>query len=78
MQELKAYKLSPNVKKTKLLIFEAKDKKIKQQVDISLDGSGIKQVESARFLRFHIDKNINWKNHIRHGSHFGKVFIFAG
>ena len=64
MQELKAYKLSPNVKKTKLLIFEAKDKKIKQQVDISLDGSGIKQVESARFLRVHIDENINWKNHI--------------
>ena len=54
LQELKAYKLSLNVKKTKLLIFKVKNKKINQQVDISLDGSGIKQVESARFLRVHI------------------------
>ena len=66
LQEFKAYKLSLNVKKTKLLIFKAKNKKIKQQVDISLDGSGIKQVESARFLRVHIDENINWKNHLSH------------
>ena len=46
--------MSLNVKKTKLLIFKAKNKKIKQQVDISLDESGIKQVESARFLRARI------------------------
>ena len=39
--------LSLNVKKTQLLIFKAK--KNRQQVNISLDGSGIKQVESARF-----------------------------
>ena len=43
-----------------------KEKKIKQQVIISLDGLGIKQVESARFLGGHIDGNINWKNHISH------------
>ena len=42
--------LSLNVKKTQLLIFKAKKKKKKrQQVNISLDGSGIKQLESARF-----------------------------
>ena len=41
-----------------------KEKKIKQQVIISLDGLGIKQVESARFLGGHIDGNINWKNQI--------------
>ena len=41
-------------------------KKIKQQVNLSLDGSGIKQVESARFLAVHIDENINWKYHVSH------------
>ena len=35
-----------------------------REVNITLDGSGIKQVESAKFLGVHIDENINWKNHM--------------
>ena len=51
-----------------LLPFKAKKQKnkktkqnkaIKQQVNINLDGLGIKQVESARFLGVHRDGNIN-------------------
>ena len=37
-----------------------------QLVNISLDGSGIKHVESARFLGVHSDGNINWKSQISH------------
>ena len=44
------------------LTFKAKKKK--QKVNISLDGLGIKQVESARFLGVDIDGNINWINQI--------------
>ena len=54
-----------NVKKTQLLIFKAKKTK-RQQVSISLDGSGIKHVESARFWGVHIDENIDWKNLVSH------------
>ena len=56
--------MSLNVKKTQLLIFKAK--KNRQQVNISLDGSGIKQVESARLWAIHVDENINWKNLVSH------------
>lgn len=47
---LKANKLSLNIKKTQLLIFQAKNKKISQVTNIKLDDSNIKQVESAEFL----------------------------
>ena len=42
---------------SKLLTFIAK-KKINNQVNISLDGLGIKQVESVKYLRVHIDGNV--------------------
>ena len=61
---LKASKLSLNIKKTQLLIFKAKNKKITQQINIKLDDSNIKQVESARFLGIQIDGNLNWKQQI--------------
>ena len=61
---LKASKLSLNIKKTQLLIFKAKNKKITQQINIKLDDSNIKQVESARFLGIQIDGNLNWKQKI--------------
>ena len=53
-----------------------KEKKIKQQVIISLDGLGIKQVESARFLGVDIDGNINWKNQISCVCR-GKTFLYT-
>ena len=50
---------SVGLTESELLTFKAQKK---QQVNISLDGLGIKQVESARFLGVDIDGNINWKN----------------
>ena len=58
-------KLSPNAKKDSISDIQSK-KSNRQQVNIGVDSSGIKQVESARLLAVHIDENINWKNHIRH------------
>ena len=50
-------KLSLNAKKDSIIDIQSK-KSNKQQVNIGVDSSGIKQVESARFLAVHIDKNI--------------------
>ena len=58
-------KLSLNAKKDSIIDIQSK-KSNKQQVNIGVDSSGIKQVESARLLAVHIDENINWKNHISH------------
>ena len=58
-------KLSLNAKKDSIIDIQSK-KSNKQQVNIGVDSSGIKQVESARLLAVHIDENINWKNHINH------------
>ena len=58
-------KLSLNAKKDSILDIQSK-KSNKQQVNVGVDSSGIKQVESARLLAVHIDENINWKNHINH------------
>lgn len=41
-----------------IIDIQSKNKIIKQQVNISLDGLGIKQVESASLLGVHIDGNI--------------------
>ena len=58
-------KLSLNAKKDSIIDIQSK-RSNKQQVNIGVDSSGIKQVESARLLAVHIDENINWKNHISH------------
>ena len=56
-------KLSLNAKKDSIIDIQSK-RSNKQQVNIGVDSSGIKQVESARLLAVHIDENINWKNHM--------------
>ena len=53
---LKANKLSLND-------IQNKKQKYKATINTSLDCSGIKQVESVRFLGVHTDENINRKNH---------------
>ena len=58
-------KLSLNAKKDSIIDIQSK-KSNKQQVNIGVDSSGIKQIESARLIAVHIDENINWKNHISH------------
>ena len=56
-------KLSLNAKKDSIIDIQSK-RSNKQQVNIGVDSSGIKQVESARLLAVHIDENVNWKNHM--------------
>ena len=68
-------KLSLNAKKDSIIDIQSK-RSNKQQVNIGVDSSGIKQVESARLLAVHIDENINWKNHISHVC--SKIAKFSG
>ena len=59
---LKTNKLSINVQKTKLMIFHRRQKQI-NEVNISINGTGIERVESFNFLGLHIHENLSWRTH---------------
>ena len=63
---LRANKLSLNIKKTQIIIFKAKNKKLHESIDVKLNNEKIKQVKSIKFLGINIDSNLTWKQHINY------------
>ena len=61
---LQANKLTINIKKTQVVLFKAKNKKIKEPMTLRINGEEIKQVSSTKFLGIIIDSKLNWKQHI--------------
>ena len=60
----KSNKLPLNLKKTKCVIFCAKNKKYNKTIDIIIDDKQIEQVSSIIFLGVHIHEHLDWKPHI--------------
>ena len=61
---LQANKLTLNIKKTQVILFKAKSKKIKEPLTLRINGEEIKQVSSTKFLGINIDSKLNWTQHI--------------
>ena len=56
---LKLNKLSLNIKKTKLMIFGRKQKKIKE-INVSIDNVQIERVHIFNFLGIMLDESLTW------------------
>ena len=50
-------------KKTKLIIFNRRQKQI-NELNISINGTDIERVESLNFLGLHIHESLSWRTHI--------------
>ena len=61
---LNANKLSLNVKKTELVIFKHKKKKLECPIRIKLSGKRLYPSNSIRYFGVKIDESLNWKDHI--------------
>jgi hypothetical protein len=61
---LNANKLSLNIKKTKYFIFRSTNKKLKQDVNVSVNNVNIVHVKCTTFLGITIDEYLTWNNHI--------------
>ena len=61
---LNANKISLNVKKTELIIFKSKQKKLEDDLKIKLCGKGLYPTESVEYLGVKIDKNLTWQHHV--------------
>ena len=61
---LNANKISLNVKKTELVIFKHKKKKLECPVRIKLSRKRLYPSNSIKYLGVKIDENLNWKDHI--------------
>ena len=60
---LKKNKLSLNMNKTKLMIFNRQQKKIKE-LNITINGTNIKRVQSFNFLGVSLSESMSWANHL--------------
>lgn len=60
-----ANKLSLNIKKTNLMVFQPRQKKT-YNIQLSINNQQIKQVEKTVFLGLIIDSHLTWKLHIAH------------
>ena len=63
---LQVNKLTLNIKKTQVILFNAKNKKIKEPLKLKINGENIKQVNFTKFLGIIIDSKLTWKQHIAH------------
>ena len=62
---LKANRLSLNIKKSKLIIFQSKSKKVDfTSFSIKLEGSKLKPSKYVKYLGIFIDENLSWSTHI--------------
>ena len=57
---LNANKLSINTEKTKFILFRSKNKKLKDDIKISINNESIKQVKNTTFLGIVIHKCLTW------------------
>ena len=62
----KTNKLSLNLKKTKFMVFQPRQKRSICNVQISVDNQNIVKVKEANFLGVILVKNLNWKSQISH------------
>ena len=62
---LKANRLSLNIKKSHLIIFHSKSKKVDfTSFLIKLEGSKLKPSKYVKYLGIYIDENLSWRAHI--------------
>ena len=60
---LKKNKPSLNLDKTKLVIFHRKQKRVKE-LNITINGTNIKRVQSFNFLGVTLSESMSWANHL--------------
>ena len=60
---LKKNKLSLNLDKTKLMIFHRQQKRVKE-LNITINGTNIKRVQSFNFLGITLSESMSWANHL--------------
>ena len=58
---LNANKISFNIKKTELVTFKHKNKKLECQMKIKFSRKRLYPPKSEKYLGFKIDENLNWK-----------------
>ena len=61
---LNGNKISPNVKKTEMVIFKSKQQKFEGDLKIKLCGERLYPTESVKYLGVKIYKNLSWQYHI--------------
>ena len=61
---LNANKISLNVKKTEMIIFNSKQKKLEGDLKIKLCGKRLYPTESVKYLGVKIDANLTWQHHV--------------
>ena len=61
---LNANKISLNVKKTEIVIFKSKQKKLEGDLKIKLYGKRLYPTEIVKYLGVKIDTNLSWKYHV--------------
>ena len=61
---LNANKISLNVKKTEMVIFKSKQKKLEGDLKIKLCGKRLYPTESVKYLGVKIDTNLSWQYHV--------------
>ena len=61
---LSANKISLNVKKTEMIIFKSKRKKLEADLKIKLCGKRLYPTESVKYLGVKIDANLTWQHHV--------------
>ena len=61
---LNANKISLNVKKTEMVIFKSKQKKLEGDLKIKLCGKRLYPFQSVKYLGVKIDTNLNWQYHV--------------
>ena len=66
MNWLNNNKISLNVSKTKLILFEPKMKKLNFDLKLKLNDKKLYPTKSVKYLGIKIDKNLNWIDHINH------------
>ena len=61
---LNGNKISLNVKKTEMIIFKSKQKKLEGDLKIKLCGKRLYPTESVKYLGVKIDANLTWQHHV--------------
>ena len=62
---LKANRLSLNIKKSKLILFQKKQSNFdNKSISIKLDGCKLEQTDNVKYLGVYIDKFVSWDFHI--------------
>ena len=63
---MKTNKLSVNIDRTNYVIFQSKQKKITQDLSLSIDDKLITRKQQVKFLGVLLDQNLSWKPHINY------------